>query len=100
MSKFLLSNFAVSMPMKVASSQVLFHITTDKQYEYPIKNISGKNLNETQNPLVVTFIGKYNKRKRFAVSMGNDTNYETNQLLKLRFTVCFTRGRLLGINEP
>ena len=88
------------MPMKVASSEVIFHITTDKLHEYPIKNVSGIILNETHNPLTVTFTGKYNKRKRFAVSMGNDTNYETNQLLKLRFTVCFTRGRLLGINEP
>ena len=94
MSKFLLSNFAVSMPMKVASSQVLFHITTDKLHEYPIKNISGIILNETQTSLTVTFTGKYNKRKRFAVSMGNDTNYESNQLLKLQFTVCFARGRL------
>ena len=100
MRKFLTSNFAVSMPMKVASSQVLFHITTDKQHEYPIKNVSGIILNETQTKLVVTYTGNYNKRKRFAVSMGNDTNYETNQLLKLRFTVCFTRGRLLGISEP
>ena len=78
------------MPMKVASSEVIFHITTDKLHEYPIKNVSGIILNETHNPLTVTFTGKYNKRKRFAVSMGNDANYETNQLLKLRFTVCFT----------
>ena len=88
------------MPMKVASSEVIFHITTDKLHEYPIKNVSGIILNETHNPLTVTFTGKYNKRKRFAVSIGNDTKYETNQLLKLQLTVCFTRGRLLGINKP